>query len=561
MKLKLSAIEVPDDDPFLNDRLNRKLSADAICQILARMDEPLVVGICSPWGSGKTTFLKMLRIQLESNGHRSVSLNAWESDFTDNATVSIFSEIERGIVELHNRTKPKSKTSIVMKQLSKAGLELVKTAIPFAVRIASGGVVGLPTDLQVPISEFLGKVAEDQLSAYRDARETIEDFKKKLANALLSEGALPAQKPLVILVDELDRCKPTYAVQFLEVIKHFFNIPQVAFLLAIDETQLTSSIRALYGHGINVNEYLRKFIDLRYHLPQATTDEYVASLFARFDFQQYFTQRAEQIPVYRGDLGEFQQSGRWYFSIFRVSLRAQEQMLSHLSLILRTTPSNMMPLPSVLLLLIVLRDCDNELYLEVIAKKRTARDIVENLVKRNKETNSDSDRLNLEYLEAMLAVVIAEDESAEKEYSSIAEDANADEKERGRASNMLRMIGSINMNYRVGRALSYFSKKVDLMDPFVSWPRPEWKGKYITNRWSCRLRRSSGSNECRRRGSLRAGDSAAQLNSMLWRFNRAKSFSRVQFASWEKKHSIDSGWKVDASLLGVWMACPVPMVA
>jgi hypothetical protein len=83
-----------------------------------------------------------------------------------------------------------------------------------------------------------------------------------------SEGT-PTQK-LVIVVDELDRCRPDYALNLLEVIKHFFNVENVHFVLGVNLTELENSVRARYGAGVNASKYLQKFYNVRMPLALKT---------------------------------------------------------------------------------------------------------------------------------------------------------------------------------------------------------------------------------------------------------------------------------------------------
>ena len=74
------------------------------------------------------------------------------------------------------------------------------------------------------------------------------------------------QKPLVFIIDELDRCRPVFALAMLERIKHFFAVPNVHFVLGVNQAQLQNSIVAAYGAGVNGQLYLQKFIHFTFHL-------------------------------------------------------------------------------------------------------------------------------------------------------------------------------------------------------------------------------------------------------------------------------------------------------
>ena len=72
----------------------------------------------------------------------------------------------------------------------------------------------------------------------------------------------------MIIVDELDRCKPTFSVELVEKIKHFFSAKKVVFLLVMNKKQLEESVKCVYGQGIDAHTYLQKFIHLETNLPK-----------------------------------------------------------------------------------------------------------------------------------------------------------------------------------------------------------------------------------------------------------------------------------------------------
>jgi len=76
-----------------------------------------------------------------------------------------------------------------------------------------------------------------------------------------------SRPPLVFFVDELDRCRPSYAIEFLEMAKHLFSVQGTVFVLAINAAQLANAIRALYGEKFDAERYLRRFVDVQLDLP------------------------------------------------------------------------------------------------------------------------------------------------------------------------------------------------------------------------------------------------------------------------------------------------------
>jgi hypothetical protein len=95
-------------------------------------------------------------------------------------------------------------------------------------------------------------------------------------------------KPLVYMVDELDRCNPTFAVKVLERIKHLFDVPNVVFVLSIDKRQLACSVKGFYGSNeIDADEYLRRFIDVDYYLPKPDAELFCDYLYDYYEYDSF----------------------------------------------------------------------------------------------------------------------------------------------------------------------------------------------------------------------------------------------------------------------------------
>ena len=89
------------------------------------------------------------------------------------------------------------------------------------------------------------------------------------------------QKPgvpwrIVVMIDELDRCRPDYAVRFLETVKHIFEVDHVAFVIAMNREQLVESVRDVYGAGFDAENYLERFGDVRLRLAKRSLMQFRA---------------------------------------------------------------------------------------------------------------------------------------------------------------------------------------------------------------------------------------------------------------------------------------------
>lgn len=102
---------------------------------------------------------------------------------------------------------------------------------------------------------------ETALKDHVEAEENIEALKGSLRE-------LAEESKIVIFVDELDRCRPNFAVNILESIKHIFDVEGVQFVLVLNANQLRESITHCYGGGQDeALKYLDKFIGFSFSLP------------------------------------------------------------------------------------------------------------------------------------------------------------------------------------------------------------------------------------------------------------------------------------------------------
>lgn len=362
MKLRAPAIDIPAEEPFRNDLLNRKQSASMLTELIRSADEPLVLCINASWGDGKSTFLRMWRQTLNNEELKSIYFNAWENDFSNDAFVSLIGEFDTAIQELTAGNTNQNLVRSNIRKVKKLGSVILKSSIPSAIKLATAGVLDLSKAAEDTISQLGEKIAEEQIEHYEKAKKSVVGFKKTLtdiASSISKSGENENPFPLVIFVDELDRCRPTYAVEILERVKHFFSVPNVVFVLAMDKIQLGHSIRSLYGMEIDVTGYLRRCIDIDYNLPQPDIKTFCRAQFHRYGFDVFFQGRQ---GVARYDRENLENMFVDLFSLLSCTLRDQEHCFSLLGLAIRTTPANNQLYPIPLSVLIVLKVMNFELY-------------------------------------------------------------------------------------------------------------------------------------------------------------------------------------------------------
>lgn len=288
-----------DGNVFPPDTLNREKYASYLTGLLKqkgydqkRGDEAkrtYVLNLNSEWGSGKTYFLRRWSESIK-NQHPVVYVNAWEQDYSDDPLMTVITSM----IEQLREQAGKSPQDITFKAPRKL-LGLLKAATP---AIAGGlakrylgidpvkimessedGQIGESIDSEkgdpIDMGTAASKMVTHLLDEHSAKLEAIDSLKKAIsqwveaAKSSSQKSTDRKQFPAFIFIDELDRCRPSYAVEMLETIKHIFNIPGVVFVVATDTEQLQHAVKAIYGQGFDAGVYLGRFFDARYTLKVA----------------------------------------------------------------------------------------------------------------------------------------------------------------------------------------------------------------------------------------------------------------------------------------------------
>lgn len=342
-------------DHWTDDKLGRQSSAIFLTNYLSKRyalgkhqqnARSFVLNIKADWGFGKTFFLNNWRKDLERSNYPVVYFDAWENDFTEDPLISFISEINQAL-EPHYKNVPQAKK--IISEAVNASRKLLK---PLGVGIASvitkqltGYSVQQFIDatasdnegIESDVSKTIDLCADFALAEHIEKKRAIQNFKAKLESlieTLNADGTI--ELPLYIFIDELDRCRPTYAIELLETIKHLFGVPGIYFVVATNVAQLGYSIKSLYGEQFDSERYLKRFFDQEYMLPTPDNLKFSGFLFEKLSLativkQQLYTTLDEQ--TYQSA-----KAPEHLFSIFAdrfgLSLRDQEQVASTLQAIL-----------------------------------------------------------------------------------------------------------------------------------------------------------------------------------------------------------------------------------
>lgn len=184
-------------------------------------------------------------------------------------------------------------------------------------------------------------------------------------------------KPLIFIIDELDRCRPNYSVLLLEQIKHFFSVPNIVFVLSIDKTQLGNAVCGVYGsEKLDSNEYLKRFIDIEYSIPEAEKGKYFEYLYDYFDYDTFFkSAERNRYSGFEYDKDKFVLTGKMFLG--NLTLRQQEKILAHTRITFRTLNYDNYLIPTIFIFLVYIKMIHERFYSALSNKKLSIIEIQE----------------------------------------------------------------------------------------------------------------------------------------------------------------------------------------
>ena len=359
MKIRIqpSEIEVPKDNPFRHDLLGRKEPVEILTHLVGNLEGPCVLALDAAWGTGKTTFLRIWAQHLRIEGFPVVEFNAWETDFSGEPFVALSTELTEGLDEYTITDKTLATKIAATKEVA---IEVLRRAFPGAIRLATEGFLDLTPLLEKELGQALGSYAKDKLSEYHEAQKSVKAFKRALQDLAKTLSQSGKNKPLIVMIDELDRCRPPYAVELLEVAKHLFSVDYIVFVLAVNRPELAHSIRDLYGSGFDAAGYLRRFFDIDFRLPDPEREAFINATLDAIQIDEYF--RRSQDDSARRLYGDVRQLLHGFFSAPELSLRRVAQALHRLGLVLASLRSDQWSYPIMAVVALILRTIDSDLY-------------------------------------------------------------------------------------------------------------------------------------------------------------------------------------------------------
>jgi hypothetical protein len=380
LRLVPRELEIGPEEGFApeKDIFNRKPFGEQLTRIVCALDGPTVLLLDAEWGTGKSTFVKMWLGELAKAGIPTIYFDAFASDYHEDAFLTVAGEIVARAEQLKSRSKialQKFKDSAigVAKALGRASVRIgIRTAsaglltgddVMEGVKIAADAAKTAGDETAKAVDELL----KERLESQKADRGVFDQFNTALSDlaAALSSSAdeakstaadpgvtSPRRAPLVFVIDELDRCRPSFALELLEKIKHFFAVPGVTFVLVSSLSQLERAVRFAYG-DIDARTYLEKFYHLRVLFPTGSLDrrDMASATYMRHLQREYSVANSDASQIIER------------FSRLRsLSLRTLERIFSYVSLAETSIPPKHLKNSCIISVLCIIKVIDPGLY-------------------------------------------------------------------------------------------------------------------------------------------------------------------------------------------------------
>ncbi len=385
---KNKEIEITEENIFANDILGRETEIENLSDLIFSTDEALTMSINANWGAGKTTFIKLWKKYLQNKYKiNSIYFSAWEDDFSKEPLVSILGEIDNYIKEnFKSEENIKYKINEVKKIAGKILIRSLPTMIKVGTKIATAGLLDA-SEITADVAEQTTKgLIENYSNDKKITAELQEAIKDLLSN-------IDKDKPFVIFIDELDRCRPLYAIELLERIKHLFGIDGLIFILAIDKKQLSESIKSQYGN-IDTASYLKRFIDMEYSIQSPSKDNFCNFLYQEYNIDQIIASK-EAKNNYNTDHNHLSMI-KYLVESLDLTLREIEQAFIKINIVFKTMDyKELEMLFNIFIFFIILRIKDEEMYFDLILKRKPQKDILDKILL---NTDTSNERYRLETL-------------------------------------------------------------------------------------------------------------------------------------------------------------------
>ena len=384
LKLKLLEADVSSEQPWGDDVLERRELATRLTNLIRTQSAPFTISIHGKWGTGKTFLLKRWQKDLEHENFKAIYFNAWEDDFCNDPLLAILGQLADYLKE---------------STLDTIASRMIEIAIPLLQKNVLG-VLNKTTGLSLEIPDTKEKTLVDEYLEHRATKDKLKQHLSNLSDAVVNETG----HPLVFIIDELDRCRPTFAIELLERVKHIFDIPNMVFIFGINRDQLCVSLDSEYGH-IDADTYLRRFFDIEFTLPEVDTALYCRHVMDNFELNDFFSSLSAETnsTVPSEEFGALYNTFPRLWGHLGLSLRDIDYCVGTIALVGRNIEQRNYMFPLVLGVLIPLKLMNLDLYRQFIQHKCFASEVIDYIDSVLSSQRIDElPSINLDYIEAYL---------------------------------------------------------------------------------------------------------------------------------------------------------------
>lgn len=264
--------DVSEPQIKIPDYFNREPIAHKMCELIANSTakdiSPVVLD--GPWGSGKTVHAKRMVEIFNSDKYKDdvkcVYWNAASSDFAQNPLPMFMSA-------LYQNTAPDNRSLFSRKGLVMCKGAFVGAATSLANQLCKGYLKVNVEEMKhaADVGAKKADVDSDEGKQFEEFLKEAGDEKQRIRTASTLLNLVRGEKQLIVMIDELDRCRPDFALKMLECIKHLFTAPICKFILVMNKNSMISSVQHLYGlDEASSKLYLNKYIKWDFQLPFST---------------------------------------------------------------------------------------------------------------------------------------------------------------------------------------------------------------------------------------------------------------------------------------------------
>jgi len=287
----------PDHETTI-DLLGIKHLKDAVLDIVKNDTLlPATIGIFGDWGSGKSSLIKMIAEELESEENILIlDFNGWLFESYDDAKSALMETVIDELIQKTPPEKRKEVKSLALRLLRKInwfrlGSKVIQYGATAATTGGMGAIIAAMSDLP-SLAKGAGKLLEDidvekeEELLHQETRQSISrnirSFRNEFRELIVKSGF----SAVVVTIDDLDRCLPNTIIETLEAIRLFLYVPKTAFILGADERLVKYAVRSRFpelpGDRTDVGrDYLEKLIQYPVRIPSMThtdTENYVTLL-------------------------------------------------------------------------------------------------------------------------------------------------------------------------------------------------------------------------------------------------------------------------------------------